>query len=98
MQPPKLPRSIFFWVFPFFFFFFLAFSEQNNGYFNNFDFVQYSSVSQKFYLAFLQFDSSGQNRFLIDKRNFLSIMDNTGLIDKKSKKSIFPPSLLYGNY
>ncbi len=41
-------------------------------------------------LAFLQFNSSGQNRFLIDKRNFLSIIDNTGLIDKKSKKLIFP--------
>ncbi len=44
-------------------------------------------------LAFLQFNSSKQNRFLIDKRNFLSIIDNTRLIDKKSKKSIFPPSL-----
>ncbi len=68
--------------------FFLAISEQNNGSSNNFDFVQYtSSVSQKFYLAFL-------NWFLIDIWNFLSVIDNTGLIDKKSKKLIFHISLI----
>ncbi len=54
-------------------------------------------IVQVLLLAFLQFNSSGQNRFLINKRNFLSIIDNTGLIDKKSKKSIFPPSLHYMN-
>ncbi len=56
----------------------------------NFDFVQYNNDSQSFIIGFLQFDSSGQNRFLIDKRNLLSIINNTGFIDKKSKKSVFP--------
>ncbi len=78
MQPPKLPLIFFLSVYTGLF---LAISRTKNGYSNHFDFLQYSSVSQKFYLAFLQFDSSRQNRFLIDKRNFLS------------KKLIFPPSL-----
>ncbi len=34
-----------------------------------------------------------QNRFLIDKWRVLSIIDKISLIDKKSKKLTFPPSL-----
>ncbi len=39
------------------------------------------------------FRNSGHNRFLIDKWSFLLIIAKAGLIDKKSKKLIFPPSL-----
>ncbi len=70
-------------------FFFLSISPNDN-----IILILFSKVVIVFLLFFFcNSDSSAQNRFLIDKWNVLSIMDKTGLIDKKSKKSIFPPSL-----
>ncbi len=81
-------RSIFFGVFTVFF---LAISKRNNSYFHNFDFVQYSSGSQSFIIGFFVIQFLWTNRFLIDKQNVLSIIDNTGLIDEKIEKIDFSP-------
>ncbi len=67
----------------FYWFFFSNILKRNNGYFNNFDFVQYSSDSQSFIISFFAIQ-------FLWLQNFFSIICNTGLIDKKSKKSIFP--------
>ncbi len=76
MQPPKL-RS-FLGVSTVF----LAISPNKIMAILNFDFIQYNS-DRSLLLVFLQFVSSGQNRFLIDKRNLLSI-------DKRNLLSIIP--------